>query len=452
MSPGNLRKATLQMGGAVGKGIHRGSNASTERESETTENQKERLVDDLKLMIDKTVPPLSTECRIRRIPDDLRQVKEKAYTPTTISIGPIHHCKNKFQIMETCKVRYLKSFIYRTKVNLENLVSTISGMEGRVRSCYVEATLPSDEFVKMILLDAVFILELFYRESKNDSEMDDLILPGQIMNIRCDLILLENQLPFFVLENLFDLFSPDRSNSSSFIQLTFDFFKYSNAQNIPPHNVKIEHFTDLIRTFLIPQRISQQEGQTRTEKSTLLYSATQLHEAGVKFKLISSTRSDDSTIKFTNGVLEIPRLDLYDETESFIRNVMALEEFRYPTEKYVTEYFIFLDNLINTTKDMDLLCNEKIVINHLGDNNAATSFFNNLNTNILLPGFESYYIDICQNLNKFCEKPWHRWKATLRHQYFSTPWRTASTIAAIILLVFTFIQTVCSIIQIVPIV
>ena len=101
---------------------------------------------------------------------------------------------------------------------------------------------------------------------------------------------------------------------------------------------------------------------------------------------------------------------------------------------------------------MDLLCNEKIVIHHLGDNNAATSLFNNLNTNISSPGVHSNYNHICQNLNKFCAKPWHRWKATLRHQYFSTPRRTASTITTVILLVFTFIQTVCSIIQIVPIV
>ena len=132
------------MEGAVTIGIHQGSNASTERENENTENQKEantsnenkiqneRLVDDFKLMIDAPVPPLSIESHIKRIPDHLRQVKEQAYTPTTISIGPIHHCKNKFQIMETCKVRYFKSFISQTKINLENLVSTISEMEERI--------------------------------------------------------------------------------------------------------------------------------------------------------------------------------------------------------------------------------------------------------------------------------------------------------------------------------
>ena len=84
------------MEGAVAIGIHQGSNVSTERESENTENQKEantsnenkiqneRLVDDLKLIIDTPVPPLSIECHIKRIPDHLRQVKEQAFTPTTI--------------------------------------------------------------------------------------------------------------------------------------------------------------------------------------------------------------------------------------------------------------------------------------------------------------------------------------------------------------------------------
>ena len=34
--------------------------------------------------------------------------------------------------METCKVWYFKSFISQTKINLENLVSTISEMEERI--------------------------------------------------------------------------------------------------------------------------------------------------------------------------------------------------------------------------------------------------------------------------------------------------------------------------------
>ena len=33
----------------------------------------------------------------------------------------------------------------------------------------------------------------------------------------------------------------------------------------------------------------------------------------------------------------------------------------------------------------------------------------------------SDYNNICRELNAFYEKPLHRWKAFLRHEYFSTP-------------------------------
>ena len=461
---------------AVGIEIQQESNASTEKENENTENQKKAntsnenksqnertLVDVLKVVIETPVPPLSTECLIKSIPDHLSRVKEQAYTPTIISIGPIHHFDPKLQIMEMCKVRYFKRFISRNEINLENLVSTIREMEERIQSCYAETTFPfkhKDDFVKMVLVDAIFILELFHRYGNKYWERHDQIFLDKLMFMKYDLVLLENQLPFFVLEKLFNLTSPNCSKSISLIDLTFEFFgdlkfQKSSLQSVKtsPQDVKITDFTDLmIRTFQLPQLKCPPESQTSTQKVELLHSAAQLHEAGVKFKVSSSNCLHDIKFEITKGELEIPPLELYDETETLIRNVMALEQFRYPTNRYVTDYFIFLDDLINTTKDMDLLCNKKIVINHLGDNDAATSFLNNLNTNISMPDDYSNYYHICQKLNTFCEKRWHRWKATLRHQYFSTPWRTASTIAAIILLVFTFIQTVCSIIQIVPIV
>ena len=167
------------MADAVGIEIQQESNASTEKENENTENQKKastsneiksqnerKLVDVLKLVIETPVPPLSTECRIKKIPDHLRRVNEKAYAPMLISIGPIHHSDQKLQIMERCKVRYFKRFMSRTEINLEELVSTIRKMKERIQSCYAETTLPfehSDDFEKMILVDAIFILELFHR-------------------------------------------------------------------------------------------------------------------------------------------------------------------------------------------------------------------------------------------------------------------------------------------------
>jgi hypothetical protein len=89
------------------------------------------------------------------------------------------------------------------------------------------------------------------------------------------------------------------------------------------------------------------------------------------------------------------------------------------------------------------------MINFLGDNNAVKSMINNLNYGIYPENRRSDYNDLCENLNRFCRHPWHSWKATLKSQYFSNPWRTAATIAAIILLLLTLVQTVCTIIQLV---
>jgi len=176
-----------------------------------------------------------------------------------------------------------------------------------------------------------------------------------------------------------------------------------------------------------------------------LYSASQLHNAGVKFKVDSSKYLFD--LKFTNGVLEIPCLKLYNVTESLFRNLVALEQYHYVFDAYVTDYIILVDFLIDIVKDVDLLVQKRILMNALGDNNAVTTLVNNLRRQIFISEANSYYFDLCNRLNNFYEDPWHSWKAALRRDYFSTPWRTASTVAAIILLVLTFTQTVCSIIS-----
>jgi hypothetical protein len=176
-----------------------------------------------------------------------------------------------------------------------------------------------------------------------------------------------------------------------------------------------------------------------------LYSASQLHNAGVKFKVDSSKYLFD--LKFTNGVLEIPCLKLYNVTESLFRNLVALEQYHYVFDAYVTDYIILVDFLIDIVKDVDLLVQKRILMNALGDNNAVTTLVNNLGTNVSHSYSNSIFCNLYKDLNTFYEDPRHIWKATLRRDYFSTPWITASTVAAIIFLVLTLIKTVCSIIS-----
>ena len=103
-------------------------NTGSQKEANTTNENKsqyERMVSALEIMIEKPEPSFSFKCRIKRIPDHLRKVNEEAYSPMIISIGPFHHFDKKLQTMDMFKVRYLKSFMKRANINLENLGSTI---------------------------------------------------------------------------------------------------------------------------------------------------------------------------------------------------------------------------------------------------------------------------------------------------------------------------------------
>ena len=412
------------------------------------EKKNDELVIEIRKMVERPEIESSKQCRIYKVPHPLRKWNEEAYTPQVVSIGPFHHKNERLKAMEEHKERYFRSFLQRSQINLELFVGVIRDIEESIRGCYEETIdLNSDRFVKMILVDASFILELFFRSSSGSSTSDDPIFVQPRANaVLLDLLLLENQLPFFVIEKLYDLAFPSPSVYGGLLELSFDCFEALNIQSIQATpNVKVEHFTDLIRTFQLPPPEEQPKRHHQPIKH--LYSATQLHEAGVKLEVGSSKCYLD--INFEKGVLKIPSKEYDDSTEVVSRNIMALEQIRYRENAHFTDYFYFLDLLINTKEDVDLLCDKKIFVNYLGDNNAATLMINNLNKGIVWATLRDDYINLCNELNSFYENPWHRRKATLKREYFSTPWRTASTVAAIILLFLTFIQTIFSIIPVV---
>jgi hypothetical protein len=426
--------------------------ASTSAEiQEANESQNRELVLQITHMLDTSEPPfspLSPGFCIYRVPQDLRKLNDKAYTPMYVSIGPFHRGKKRVETMENLKVKYFKMFLEKADLNLEKLVSTIRNGEEDVRRYYAEtSTITSDDYVKMILLDACFIIVaflIFYMPTESGWECDeeDTILRS---NLRHDLSLVENQLPFFVIDGLFNLAFASYSDYPTFTWLAFRFFNCYNTQKMSPNpNLKIMHFVDLLRTFFLPQP-DKLPKRNRGQRVEHLYTASQLHEAGVKFKVSSSKCLFD--LKFTNGVLEIPCIQLKNFTECFFQNIIALEQFYYPRDRYVSDYICILNFLIDTTKDVDLLVQKRILVNVSGDSNTVATLVNNLNKHASVLNTNFDYCRLCEDLNAFYEDPWHSRKATLRRDYFSNPWRTTASIAAIILLVLTFIQTICSIIS-----
>ncbi|KAL9313300.1 hypothetical protein ACSQ67_018752 [Phaseolus vulgaris] len=411
------------------------------------------FVVDFEEMLKGAEAPVTDECCIYRVPYCIRRLKEDAYTPTVVSIGPFHHNRHtRLHTMERHKLMYCKAFLERTQTSLERWIHYVEGAELQFRRCYSEAIeFNKEELVKIILVDCGFILELFWRYHDDNKSQDDtfLSIPWLSTHIRLDLLLLENQLPFFILHNLFRLsFSTTTNNIPSFIQLTFNYFGYYNTSKLSSGNVSIiRHFTDLLITFHLqhPEESRPSRIDNPVENCP---SATELSEAGVRFK-VKTTSKCLLELRFSGGVFEIPQLDVDDSTELLFRNMVALEQCYYPSKSYITDYAKVLDVLINTSRDVDILIRKRVLVNWLGDTDSVAKMFNALMQNVTESTLSLDYFHICQDLSAFHKNPWNNLKSTLRRDYCRSPWQTAATIAAIVILVLSLVQTICSILQVI---
>ncbi|KAG2672155.1 hypothetical protein I3760_13G027000 [Carya illinoinensis] len=408
------------------------------------------------------------ECCIYRVPELLRRVEKEAYTPKLVHIGPLHYSMQQPKDIEIQKLRYLKEFCVRTKKSKNDLAGIIESYELKIRHCYSETfdQINSVEFVNMILLDATFILEFILRSrNPEDYEKDHIISkPCLVYHIEPDLILLENQLPYFVLKKLYDFVLDGQENQQgqapSFLKLACNFFL--KKENAVPEGKQVKHLTDLLRTYYNLPHQSSNSG--KTQRFYEVCSATKLDEVGVKFKL-APDRSGLLDIKFNKKrcldrcpwlnfswllacfpclkrfaclermqpSLEIPRLVIEDVTEGIFRNIMALEQCHYPMEAHFCHYVMLLDYIIDNEKDIEFLVEKKIILNGLGSNVAAATFINKLCLQIVADG--SCYLEVIKGLRSHYDDHWSRIMATMERFYFGDFWRGAATVIGLLLLV-----------------
>lgn len=394
-----------------------------------------------------SLPPLSSKCCIYRVPENLRKVNEDAYRPLLVSIGPFYYDDPRLMSMQQQKLRYLQSFLQRsTAFNVDYYEQVIRGWEEVARQCYDEPiNMSSDNFIEMVLVDATFIIELFLRSCFYDFiEDNDRIYhkPRMLLEVTHDIRLEENQLPFFILEHLYNLVfqSSSQNGQLSFLDITHRFFMGGKGA-IPSHVVteEITHLVHFLRQYYLPS-VLRKEVPNTDEKLDFTSSVSELSEAGVRFVAGKSEKLLD--IRFINGVLEIPRILVADNTDSLFRNVMMFEQCYYYFDSYIIDYFAFLDCLINTPKDVAILVQSGVIENWLGNNEEVANLFSKIFKQIRMKNSSFYYSSVCKELNAYAGTPWNRWKAILKRNYFNHPWAAISVIYAVVLLILTVMQVI----------
>ncbi|GKV29569.1 hypothetical protein SLEP1_g38484 [Rubroshorea leprosula] len=196
---------------------------------------------------------------------------------------------------------------------------------------------------------------------------------------------------------------------------------------------------------LIPCSASLDPVMPEERKWRFIRSATELNEAGIKFQKKEGKLFD---IEFQKEVMSIPTLMIDDYTESIFRNFVAYEQLHgLYSAKPFTDYITFMDCLINTGKDVELLCRCGVLDNWLGDHEVVATMFNRLRDSVLVSEGDFFYSNIFTRVNEHCNRKWNLWKANLWHNYFNTPWALISFIAAVFLLLFAMLQTLFSILS-----
>jgi hypothetical protein len=379
--------------------------------------------------------PNAPECCIFKVHTLLRNVNQKAYDPQLLSIGPYHRGKDGLRFMEDHKLRYLQLLLQRrNETSVETYIKAMRELEGRARRCYAEPiSLTTDEFVEMMLLDGCFIIELFRKFEMLDliDERDPILqFSWMFYSLKRDLLLFENQIPLFVLTKLFKM-TKVPNQEGNLIDLAVLFFQVSllpfgHRTSASSHEsfIDIEHLLALLYKSFTPPSVGIEDNTE--EKLNSIPSATELQEVGVKLKKLQSGSFFD--IKFNNGVLEIPFLNIDDGSESIFRNLIAYEQYgRNNDVKYVTDYVSFMDDLTNSPKDVELIRRRGIIENWLSDDEAVSTMFNKLGENVMVSN--DYYAQIFRDVNKHCQERKNVWIANLRHKYFNSPWALISFLA-----------------------
>uniref|UniRef100_A0A803MQK2 Uncharacterized protein n=1 Tax=Chenopodium quinoa TaxID=63459 RepID=A0A803MQK2_CHEQI len=352
-------------------------------------------------------------CSIFKVPKSFNDVNGKLYQPQIISIGPFHHNQPHLQMMEEHKYHYLGQLL------------------GRV----THLTLPN-------LFNAVAPLGASAREYDDPIASMSWIFPALLR----DLHRLENQIPFFVLQCLYDLTSGDKESCREFtlatLSLSFFNFTIQRPDEIiwKYKDLKPKHLLDLLRSsFITPELDPEDPSKENTAPSHVIHSVSKLRQAGIHLRPGKSETF--LAVKFKRGVIEMPRVTFDDFLSSLLANCVSYEQCHNGHSTYFTTYATFVDCLVNSAKDVEYLSDKNILENYFGTEAEIATFINNLGKEVAFDIDQCYLAKLFDDVNMYHQNDLHVYWATLKYTYFNTPWSFISVVAAFVLLVLTILQT-----------
>ncbi|KAJ1435409.1 hypothetical protein SESBI_04914 [Sesbania bispinosa] len=211
---------------------------------------------------------------IFNVPKPLMASDPDSYIPQQVAIGPYHYWRQELYEMERYKLAAAKRFQKQLQsLKLEHLVDQLIRLEHNIRACYHKyLSFNGETLVWMMVVDASFLLEFLQIYTIQDGTMTSgvssrmshlLDYAGRKLAhnaILKDIVMLENQIPLFVLRKMLEFkFSSlelaDDMLLSMFIGLFKELSPFKVIEEDYPEIIVSEcpHLLDFLYNMIVPK-------------------------------------------------------------------------------------------------------------------------------------------------------------------------------------------------------
>ncbi|XP_047063699.1 uncharacterized protein LOC124671365 [Lolium rigidum] len=352
--------------------------------------------------------------KIHLFPPSMEDLVDKYAAPNVVAIGPYHHGGTPaLQHMESTKHVAAWHFINDSGCSVDEVYGAVCEVADEARSHYDENKVWSfsdDDFKPMMFYDGCFLLQ-FMLHCVGGVAMDPVLssaFSSDNINISRDIVLLENQLPWVVVEKLMrfmpspglDLVQFTRNAKASLqarqhledIPLVWD------SSYTPSHLLGLLRYYIVGSTHISDTDESSEPLSEKAKKLSISVSAIELAEIGIEITATKSTAElKEMRIKKASlsGELLLAPLSLDYGNASFLVNMAAFELCTTPDffeedeeNSTVCSYLCLLGMVTDSEEDVQKLRKKHILQGGAGLNNQdALDLFNRLEKH-LRPGVQ----------------------------------------------------------------
>ncbi|KAG1371139.1 UPF0481 protein [Cocos nucifera] len=381
-------------------------------------------------------PKLLRKPQICKAPELLRRDEKsaKSFEPEVVAIGPYH--RGRAHLVPAEDHKRTAAVKFTSGCCIHEFYNKIKRVAAEARECYADAfDLTEEDLTLMLFFDGCFVLHFIDCYVKG--EMKEVTMSTHLHGfIVRDMFLLENQLPYVVLDALMSLKRVKLDDFFNKIIGTMSIQSFSDPKESSYH-----HLLDRLREKLLGP--TTQRPSPGLENLHLFRSVKELREVGIRFRRSNSQYLSD--IQFRPcavwGTLSLPKIVIDDLTRSRFLNMIALEMCMGKEDDYgITSFVWFLDCLIDRAEDVRELREQGILLNALGSDEQVAELFNELATN-LAPDYRAYGT-VLEGISKHRSNRFKVSIYTFLNTHFSSPWTAIAFIAAVFLLVLSVIQTI----------